>query len=427
MRFRNTENALLYKSQSDAYMKLLLLLSFLLLFFGAGAQNLSWFHGDWTGETYFPNGPITKRIIVKLHIVKLTGNHFEATLENFYPNDTTVRLERALTGHIVNKKLVIESSRQTYILDPRTQNFWHDCSGCEIQSDFSINSDKIEMNIQTVNCGDECNGITAFSRDTSDLDKTQQNDLAKWFHLPTAKSITKTDNPKAKDSVTSSSKTSLAKPKTDTLAVKKITAKDIISEVQKKESTNENKTSNKPSLIGLPSLKKADSLALSKPQKQPSLPTQKKATRDSVATRTVELALIKKDSLTKSIIPKADSTPVALTTRTTNLVTTYHVSSPHIVIQLFDNAEIDGDVVTVYHNGQLITNRQSLTHKAITIVVEASKLNAHHEFVMVADNLGLIPPNTALMRITAGEQKFEVEISSDFDNNAKIAIDYTGD
>ena len=124
--------------------------------------------------------------------------------------------------------------------------------------------------------------------------------------------------------------------------------------------------------------------------------------------------------------PSNDTIRHELTNRATNLIKTFSVSSPNIVVQLYDNAEIDGDVVSVFHNGKLIADHQSLTHKAITLHITATRQSKHHEFVMVAENLGLIPPNTALMRITAGDQKFEVEISSDFENNAKINIDYTG-
>jgi hypothetical protein len=51
-------------------------------------------------------------------------------------------------------------------------------------------------------------------------------------------------------------------------------------------------------------------------------------------------------------------------------------------------------------------------------------MNSHHEFVMVANNLGSIPPNTALMVITTGGKRYELFISSDEKKNAKVVIDF---
>jgi hypothetical protein len=41
---------------------------------------------------------------------------------------------------------------------------------------------------------------------------------------------------------------------------------------------------------------------------------------------------------------------------------------------------------------------------------------------MVAENLGSIPPNTSVMVITAGSQRYEVFISSNEQRNAKVVV-----
>ena len=363
-------------------MKLLVMLLILSFCIGdAEAQNTSWFYGTWNGETYFPNGPITRRIIIKLQVTSLSGNRFTAKLDNFYPNDTTVRLEREVAGTIANKNFVITSNEETYIRDPRTQNFWYDCTQCPMQSVFSINSDKVEIKITTINCGDVCNGETVFTRDTSDLDPAQKIQLAKWLGLPANLPVVK-EPEKKKDTAIAIAKPTIQPARKDSIITKPISRKDTAK-------------------------------MISKPVKKD--------------TTTIAATVLKTDTAVRPAIAQKDTVPNALTDRTTNLIKTYQVTSPHITIQLYDNAEIDGDIVSVYHNGKLIIDHQTLTHKAITLTINASPQSRHHEFVMIAENLGLIPPNTALMRITAGGQKFEVEISSDFDNNAKIAIDYIGE
>jgi hypothetical protein len=64
-----------------------------------------------------------------------------------------------------------------------------------------------------------------------------------------------------------------------------------------------------------------------------------------------------------------------------------------------------------------------LTDRPLTISFNAFA-NLPYEVVMYADNLGDIPPNTALMMITAGDQKFEVFLSSTETKSAAVRIVY---
>jgi hypothetical protein len=116
--------------------------------------------------------------------------------------------------------------------------------------------------------------------------------------------------------------------------------------------------------------------------------------------------------------------PDVIKERTNPLVKTIVTNSQDIKIELYDNGEVDGDTITVYHNNKVIAFKKGLTTKAITINIKASPQDAHHEFIMVADNLGTIPPNTALMVVTTGGKRYELFISSDEQHNAKVIIDY---
>jgi hypothetical protein len=112
--------------------------------------------------------------------------------------------------------------------------------------------------------------------------------------------------------------------------------------------------------------------------------------------------------------------------RETELIRTYQVDSPHIQVDLFDNGEIDQDIVSVYYNGQLIINHVTLTDTALSFHIEASAAHRYHEFILIAENEGSIPPNTALMRIKAGRQQYKLTVSTSSTKNAKVAIDYLG-
>lgn len=123
----------------------------------------------------------------------------------------------------------------------------------------------------------------------------------------------------------------------------------------------------------------------------------------------------------KKILPPA---PEILKSRSNTLAKTLVTTSPEILIELYDNGEIDGDTVTVYHNNTIIANKRKLTDKPISIKILADNTNTMHEFVMVANNLGSIPPNTALMVITTGGKRYEVFLTADNNKNAKVIIEY---
>jgi len=98
------------------------------------------------------------------------------------------------------------------------------------------------------------------------------------------------------------------------------------------------------------------------------------------------------------------------------------VKSSKIKIDLYDDGDIDNDIVSVYFNKELVVDKKSLTANAhsFTLNLEPGKIN---ELVLFADNLGNIPPNTALMIITDGVTRHEVRLSADLKNNASVRFE----
>jgi hypothetical protein len=64
-----------------------------------------------------------------------------------------------------------------------------------------------------------------------------------------------------------------------------------------------------------------------------------------------------------------------------------------------------------------------LSQKPITITIDVDASQPHHEIIMVADNLGTIPPNTSVMIITTATNRYELFISSNEQKNAKVVFD----
>ncbi|MFT4152822.1 hypothetical protein [Parafilimonas sp.] len=124
------------------------------------------------------------------------------------------------------------------------------------------------------------------------------------------------------------------------------------------------------------------------------------------------------------VVHKEVPVPDVIKTRSNPLIKTITTNSPDIKIELYDNGDIDGDTITVYHNNKVIAWKKGLTDKPVVINVKADAGNTMHEFVMVADNLGSIPPNTALMIITTGGKRYQLFVSSDTQKNAKVVVEY---
>ncbi len=98
------------------------------------------------------------------------------------------------------------------------------------------------------------------------------------------------------------------------------------------------------------------------------------------------------------------------------------VNSNKIKVDLFDDGEIDNDIVSVYFNKSLIVEKRVLSDKAYSFTVNLAE-GKNNELVMYADNLGDIPPNTALMVISDGTNRYEVRLSADLKNNASVRFE----
>ena len=105
------------------------------------------------------------------------------------------------------------------------------------------------------------------------------------------------------------------------------------------------------------------------------------------------------------------------------MVRKIETESGEIKIEVYDNGDIDGDTVSIYHNNVLIRSHMRLSQKPISISISVNPSQSHHEIIMVAENLGSIPPNTSVMLITTASNRYELFISSSEQKNAKVVLD----
>jgi hypothetical protein len=117
-------------------------------------------------------------------------------------------------------------------------------------------------------------------------------------------------------------------------------------------------------------------------------------------------------------------TPKVLIERENNLQKTIIIDQQDVQVDLYDNGQIDNDSISVYHNNKLLINHGRLNTKPLTLTIHLDENNPFYELITVAENLGDVPPNTALMVITAGKNRYEVNITSDDKMNAKVVLEY---
>ena len=121
-----------------------------------------------------------------------------------------------------------------------------------------------------------------------------------------------------------------------------------------------------------------------------------------------------------------DSVLKPLVERETILANTIQVDEKEVRIDYYDNGEIDNDTISVFDNSKKVVTGGRLSYSPITLNLTFSKDVPVHQIITVAENLGDIPPNTALMVITFGKKRFEVNITSDEKTNAKVILEYNG-
>lgn len=115
--------------------------------------------------------------------------------------------------------------------------------------------------------------------------------------------------------------------------------------------------------------------------------------------------------------------PWVLVGRENKLVKQVTVNSPTISIDLYDNGTIDNDTIMIFDNKVLVLENKRLSYKATHIDVNFNKENNRHEIIIVAHNLGTVPPNTALMVVKDGTSRQEIYITSTLSVNAMIIFE----
>jgi hypothetical protein len=110
------------------------------------------------------------------------------------------------------------------------------------------------------------------------------------------------------------------------------------------------------------------------------------------------------------------------TERPTVIDSEVEVESDSLKIDFYDNGEIDGDSISVFFNNNLTAFHQKLSTRSIHFDIVLDSTKEENLISMFAENLGSIPPNTALMIVDDGKKRYEIRMASSLEKTATIRI-----
>jgi hypothetical protein len=139
--------------------------------------------------------------------------------------------------------------------------------------------------------------------------------------------------------------------------------------------------------------------------------------KNSCPPGTIVLTRVQKSSFKQELPPK-------LELRKNELVKEIYVDTGTIKLDFYDNGEVDGDTISVYVNNFPVVSNRMLTTKPITAFIKIDLKRTIQDVIMVGENMGTIPPNTALMIVNAGDKRYQLYLVSDDNKNALIRFIY---
>jgi hypothetical protein len=134
----------------------------------------------------------------------------------------------------------------------------------------------------------------------------------------------------------------------------------------------------------------------------------------------------KKASIVKTMDkkPAAPSLPGPLpyTERKVRMLQTVDITTDSLALAFYDNGVIDGDSISVYLNGKPVISNYRLLATATKKTISLKDLGDSIQLLVVAENLGTIPPNTGLVTIREGDNQYQVNFTADLQTNAMIVL-----
>ncbi|MBK9196188.1 MAG: hypothetical protein IPO17_14680 [Flavobacteriales bacterium] len=124
--------------------------------------------------------------------------------------------------------------------------------------------------------------------------------------------------------------------------------------------------------------------------------------------------------LTRRDRPHIARPAVAYESRATDTIATLHARNRIITLELWDDAEVDGDTITVLLNERPVLAEYALAHKHKKVRVALEPGN--NRILLVAHNEGRVPPNTARMNVHGVKGSPQLVIKTSTHQNQVVEI-----
>ena len=126
-------------------------------------------------------------------------------------------------------------------------------------------------------------------------------------------------------------------------------------------------------------------------------------------------------NLTENLLPIKDTIPM-VETRQKNYIREIVLDNDHIKVEIYDNGTIDYDSISLHLNGKEVLAKTMLNHRSVKINLQLDPNREFNELSMFAENLGMIPPNTAALIVRDGQKEYQLLLQSDFSKNATLKL-----
>jgi hypothetical protein len=95
------------------------------------------------------------------------------------------------------------------------------------------------------------------------------------------------------------------------------------------------------------------------------------------------------------------------------------IRNQKIVFQFWDEGQEDGDRITLIFNDKVILSNHTLSkNKVEEKIVDA--VPGKNKLILIAENVGNIPPNTAKVMVVSGDVKTKLELKSDLSQSGAV-------
>jgi len=189
--------------------------------------------------------------------------------------------------------------------------------------------------------------------------------------------------------------------------------------VQRKK---ENKRKEDPVVSSNPSVGQQDQTGKNKPANVTAQPSNTQSEPSVQQPTLVQVGITDTFRTNAQVFQKpiiAKTTESEIPARSKDIIQTLTVFEDSITLSIYDNGEIDGDTVSVFVNNERVLSRIGLTAQAQKITVPVP-LGQVVQVSLFAETLGKIPPNTGLIIVYTGDQRYQVFFTSTLEKSASV-------